>query len=91
MMRTLGVVAGVNIAAEVFSARRAVHIAALSQTHLPTAAVTLNSFIAAFGDAFRVSTAVCLVAIVLSLIPARTAPHNTAIEAYSAEDPIRAS
>jgi EmrB/QacA subfamily drug resistance transporter len=91
MMRTLGVVAGVNIAAEVFSARRAVHIAALSQTHLPAAAVTLNSFIAAFGDAFRVSTAVCLVAMVLSLIPARTAPHNTAIEAYSAEDPIRAS
>jgi DHA2 family multidrug resistance protein-like MFS transporter len=91
MMRTLGVVAGVNIAAEVFSARRAVHIAALSQTHLPAAAVTLNSFIAAFGDAFRVSTAVCLVAIVLSLIPARTGPRNTALESHSAGDSLHAS
>ena len=72
MMRTLGVVTGVSTASAIFNARRAAHIAMLSQSHLMSgAAVTLAGFIAAFRDAFTVSTAVCLVALALSMIPAR--------------------
>lgn len=76
MMRTLGVVTGVSTASAIFNARRATHIAMLSRSHLMSdAAVTLASFIAAFRDAFTVSTAVCVVALALSLIPARTPPR----------------
>jgi EmrB/QacA subfamily drug resistance transporter len=75
MMRTLGVVTGVSMASAIFNARRATHIAVLSQSHLMSgAAVTQAGFIAAFRDAFTVSTAVCLIALALSLIPTRRSP-----------------
>jgi len=90
MMRTLGVVAGANTAAEVFSERRTLHIAALSQSHLSAAAIALQSFVAAFRDTFRISTAICLVALVVGLIPARTVMRSAAIEADASNQPVGA-
>jgi EmrB/QacA subfamily drug resistance transporter len=88
MMRTLGVVIGVSTASAIFNARRATHIALLSHFHMMSgAAVTLAGFIAAFRDAFTVSTAVSIIALGLSLISARTSPRpasaiEPAVEAW---------
>jgi MFS family permease len=68
MMRTLGVVAGVSSAAGVFSHRRLVHAALLSQAGAALSAVRLGSFVGAFHDTFRVSTAVCIGAMLLAMV-----------------------
>jgi MFS family permease len=56
MTRTLGVVLGVSVASLVFDWRERV----------------TASFMTAFGDTFLVSTAVCLAALLVSLIPVRS-------------------
>jgi EmrB/QacA subfamily drug resistance transporter len=67
MMRTMGVVAGVSSAAAVFSHRQSVHAALLSQAGAALSAVRLGSFVGAFHDAFNVSTAVCIGAMLLAM------------------------
>jgi EmrB/QacA subfamily drug resistance transporter len=66
MMRTLGVVTGVSSAAAVFSHRRSVHAALLSQAGVALSAVRLGSFVGAFHDTFSVSTMVCIGAMLLA-------------------------
>ena len=73
MMRTLGVVAGVSTAAAIFSQRRLVHAALLSQAGAAVVAVKLGSFIGAFHDAFSVSTIVCVGAMLLAMVAAPSA------------------
>ncbi len=72
MMRTLGVVMGVTTAAEVFSVGSAAkRTRLLAAGHPAGAALDRRSFIGGFRDAFGVSTAVCLLAALLSAIPAQ--------------------
>jgi EmrB/QacA subfamily drug resistance transporter len=67
MMRTLGVVAGVSMAAAIFSERRAVHAAILSQSGAVFSWLKLGSFVGGFHDTFTVSTIVCFGAMLLTM------------------------
>ncbi|MGH7914769.1 MAG: DHA2 family efflux MFS transporter permease subunit [Candidatus Binataceae bacterium] len=72
MMRMLGVVMGATTAAEVFSGGRAASRALLlAAGHPAGASLDRQSFIGGFHSAFGVSTTVCLIAALLSAIPAR--------------------
>jgi EmrB/QacA subfamily drug resistance transporter len=86
MMRTLGVVTGASSAAAVFGMRRKVYQAALTSASLTPQALADQSFISAFQDTFLVSTALCLVAVVLAAIPVRYRDVLAAEEPTEAEN-----